>query len=213
MSSERFSDPSLRQSLVREAERIGVEPALRSSVEALFASAEAPAPLPIYRSRIVMLAAAVVVAGLAIGFAFFRSHDEGEYTIAEARLWPAMASFYRQGVSPSTLPTMPTDGGPTLSDPRYQLLAVRSDHIDTVPCIVSDYRRDDGATLSVITTRASNLLREPDEDPDERYDTASGDVRIVGHIKNDYWICVAAPKSSPADLFDDALAHVVPSSK
>lgn len=221
-SGETFNDPHLKQALAREAERLEVDPRLRASVEALFAGAGKtpevvePKPIRMFPNRSWLLAAAaVVIAGLSIAFFTLRPEgEEDEYLVAEARLWPAMASLYRADATPTTSPALtPAGDVPVLTDPRYSLVALRNDKIDTVDCQVRDYRRDDGVTLSVITTPAKNLLREPEEESDERYDETVGAIRIVGGIKDDYWVCVAAPKTVSADVFEHILDSVKPAAK
>lgn len=208
---ETFHDPGLKTALAREAERTAVDPKLRASVEALFAQsgnashAETRSIPMFHRRNWLLAAAAVVVAGLGIAFFTLRNHDEEEYLIAEARLWPAMAGLYRPG---ATTGPVVLNNGPTLPDSRYTLLAVRNDKIETVPCQVADYRREDGSTFSLITTPAANLVREPDEEADERYDERVGAIRIVGGIKDDYWVCVAAPATAPEEFFKQVLDQV-----
>lgn len=220
-SGDTFQDPSLKQALVREAERIEVNSSLLASVEGLFAEAEAPAPLQMpraatksYRNRFFLLAAAVVVAGLSVAFLTTReSHSDWdeEYTISESRLWPAMASLYRPGTPATNPAALAVADNLVLTDARYQLLASRDDTLEGYPCVVRDYRRDDGAVFSVITTPASNLVHEShlhEEEEDETYDQRVGEMRIVGGIKGDYWICVAAPATVPEDVFKDVLGRM-----
>lgn len=219
--SDEFSDPKLKQALVREASRLEVEPSLASSVEAMFAQAEAPAPIPIRRGRWLMLAAAVVVAGLSVSlFTLRHEHEDdwdAEYSIAEARLWPGMASLYRPDASTTAPPVDPsTIDGVALKGPRYQLLATRADKIDFIDCTVRDYRRDDGAIFTLVTAPAAKFFRDDhheEEEEDETYDRRSGAVRIVGGVKKDFWVCVVAPETAPSDLFNEVLEHVVPETK
>jgi hypothetical protein len=225
-SGDTFQDPSLKQAILREAERVEVNPSLLASVEGLFADAEAPAPLPMpqarvssplarrssHRNRFFLLAAAVVVAGLSIAFFTLRdtrSEWDQEYTISEARLWPAMASLHRPGVSTNP-PTVAVADDLVLSGAGYQLVATREDTLVEVPCVVRDYRREDGTVFSVITTPAANLLHESPhtEEEEESYDERVGEIRIIGGIKGDYWICVAAPATVPEELFKDVLQRM-----
>lgn len=218
-SGDTFQDAKLKQAIVRETERIEVNPSLLASVEDLFAHAEAPAPLQMPAARPasharhwLLLAAAVVVAGLSVAFLTTREgHSEWdeEYTIAEATLWPAMASLHRPGEpAPGSGPAADTL---LLPDSRYQLISERNDTLDTVPCVVRNYRRDDGVTLSVITTPASNLIRDShseEEEEDETYHERVGEIRIVGGVKGDYWICVAAPATVPESVFKEVLERM-----
>jgi hypothetical protein len=221
-NGDTFSDPTLKQSLVREAERIEVNPSLLASVEGLFADAadqDSPAPLPLFRNRFLLMAAALVVAGLSIAFFILRDKEsdwDKEYTISEARLWPAMAGLYRSESAATNPSTLALGDGPVLADPRYKLVGAREDKLETVPCVVRDYRRDDGTTLSVITTPAANLLREShheEEEADERYDERVGSIRIVGGINDEYWICVAAPAATPDEVFNDVLKSLTTATK
>lgn len=211
-SGDPFSDPSLKQAIVREADRLEVDPALAASVQSLFANAETPAPLPFPRTRYLVAAAAVIVAGLSVAFFAMRSADpdwDAEYAMSEARLWPAMASLYQS--HPVAPPATGPAGGLGIDDPRYVLLGVRQERLDgEIPCTVRDYRRDDGASLALISLPAASLLRNPDDaDEDgERYDERVGTVRVVGGVKDGVWVCVAAPAAAPDDLFNDALARV-----